>query len=491
PFLYSAAQALSLRAFGMNEAAARLPGALFALLTAVTTVLLARRMFDEETALYSGLASLTLVLPIILAQSPAHDVALVPWTNLVVLSFWEQQRAPAGIKQWKWVAMMAVFIALAFLTKGLIGVAVVGTGLGLYALVTRSITPSLTARMAVALVAGVVLASPWYLAMEHASPGYLSYYFLERHLLGYVTDGQEHSGTAWYYYVGPVIGGSMPWFSFAAAAFVQSRLDSRRRSVRPELLLACWFIGGFIFLSAAGSRLITYSLPLFPPVAILGGLCFRRYFHAELTTLPRRLFVSSFSCVAFFGVIAPIPTLYVLSKFLHSPSPWIAYVVAVLASIAMAGGFALFAMGRGRQALTVGLLWFPLVTVCLMTWPMQKLAEENSQRALAAMISKLGETPEEIILIGQRVGSLRFYLPPDQRAWYSNGRVREADPCEISTLLPPPPGALFAITTKELRRQKGEEAMRRLPFRTAGAFQVIQGVPVDLEVASRFKGNGR
>jgi 4-amino-4-deoxy-L-arabinose transferase-like glycosyltransferase len=475
----------------MNEAAARLPGALFALLTAVTTVLLARRMFDEETALYSGLASLTLVLPIILAQSPAHDVALVPWTNLVVLSFWEQQRAPAGIKQWKWVAMMAVFIALAFLTKGLIGVAVVGTGLGLYALVTRSITPSLTARMAVALVAGVVLASPWYLAMEHASPGYLSYYFLERHLLGYVTDGQEHSGTAWYYYVGPVIGGSMPWFSFAAAAFVQSRLDSRRRSVRPELLLACWFIGGFIFLSAAGSRLITYSLPLFPPVAILGGLCFRRYFHAELTTLPRRLFVSSFSCVAFFGVIAPIPTLYVLSKFLHSPSPWIAYVVAVLASIAMAGGFALFAMGRGRQALTVGLLWFPLVTVCLMTWPMQKLAEENSQRALAAMISKLGETPEEIILIGQRVGSLRFYLPPDQRAWYSNGRVREADPCEISTLLPPPPGALFAITTKELRRQKGEEAMRRLPFRTAGAFQVIQGVPVDLEVASRFKGNGR
>src|SRR3954470_12240476 len=76
PFLYSAAQALSLRTFGMNEGAVRAPGLFFGLFTAITTVLLARRMFDSETALYTALASLTLVTPIILTQSPAHDVAL-------------------------------------------------------------------------------------------------------------------------------------------------------------------------------------------------------------------------------------------------------------------------------------------------------------------------------------------------------------------------------------------------------------------------------
>src|SRR6476660_7228159 len=52
PALYSAAQALSLRAFGMNEAAVRLPGVRFALLGCVTTVILAWRMFDAESALY-------------------------------------------------------------------------------------------------------------------------------------------------------------------------------------------------------------------------------------------------------------------------------------------------------------------------------------------------------------------------------------------------------------------------------------------------------
>src|SRR4051794_17972124 len=92
PAFYSAAQALSLRAFGMNEAAVRLPGVLFALLGCVTTAILAWRMFDGESVLYVTLASLTLVLPAVLTQSPAHDVALVPFINLLVLAFWEQQR---------------------------------------------------------------------------------------------------------------------------------------------------------------------------------------------------------------------------------------------------------------------------------------------------------------------------------------------------------------------------------------------------------------
>src|SRR6185436_2101478 len=92
PFLYSATQAISLRIFGMNEAAVRLPGYLFAMLGCLTTTLLARRLFDTETAIYSCLASLNLALPLLLAQSPAHDIALAPWMNLFVLSFWEQEQ---------------------------------------------------------------------------------------------------------------------------------------------------------------------------------------------------------------------------------------------------------------------------------------------------------------------------------------------------------------------------------------------------------------
>src|SRR6185436_19789169 len=68
PILYSAAQAVSLRIFGMNEAAIRLPGVLFALLGCVTTAMLAWRMFDAESVMYATLAALTLALPAILTQ---------------------------------------------------------------------------------------------------------------------------------------------------------------------------------------------------------------------------------------------------------------------------------------------------------------------------------------------------------------------------------------------------------------------------------------
>src|SRR3954452_7692813 len=124
PILYSATQAISLRIFGMNEAAVRLPGFLFALLGCATTALLAWRMFDAESVLYATLASLTLVLPAILTQSPAHDVALVPFINLFILSFWELKTATSERRRWTWVLVMSGSVALAILAKGLIGLAV-------------------------------------------------------------------------------------------------------------------------------------------------------------------------------------------------------------------------------------------------------------------------------------------------------------------------------------------------------------------------------
>ncbi len=487
PFLYSAAQALSLRAFGMNEAAARIPGLAFALLGAVTTVLLARRMFDAETSLYAALASLTLLVPAVLAQSPAHDVALVPWTNLVVLAFWEQEQNHTASKQWRWVAVMAGCIALAFLTKGLIGVAVIGAGLLLYAAAMRRISTSLIGRMSVALLVGAILASPWYLLMEHASPGYLHYYFFDRHVLGYLTEGQEHGQTHWYYYVGPVLGGSMPWLMFAAAAVWQLRYDTAKPRNHAVLLLACWLVGGFVFLTVAGSRLLTYSLPLFPPIAILAGVGFKRYFNDEFAASPRRFFTNSFRLASTFGVIAPIPTLLVLRRFFGSDTPFPAYFVAILASLAMAAGFVLFERKRAQAALAIGMLWFPLIFVCLMTWPVQKIAECHSERALARLLIASDTAPDQIRLLGERVGSLLFYLPPKLRAQYNASEIREVQPHELAELLPPLPGVLLAVTNKELKRANATAAVRKLNPASAGPFNVIQGESAEVQVASQPK----
>ncbi len=92
PILYFWAIAASLKIFGMSEAAVRLPGLLFGMLGTLTTAAVAWRILDRRTGLIAGLFYASMILPLVLVQVPAHDVALVPLVNLALLCFWESER---------------------------------------------------------------------------------------------------------------------------------------------------------------------------------------------------------------------------------------------------------------------------------------------------------------------------------------------------------------------------------------------------------------
>jgi hypothetical protein len=477
PILYFAVQAASLRLFGMNEAAIRIPGFLFALFGCVTTAILARRLFDPETAVYAVLASLTLVLPIALAQSATHDIALVPWINLLVLCFWEQDQTTHERQRWGWTAGAAVCVALALLTKGLIGIAIVSSGIAIFLILTHSLSWAMLGRCVVTLLAGGLLASPWFMAMESASSGYLFYYFVERHFLGFVTKRQEHGNVAWHYYLVPVLGGSMPWLLYAAATVLQARSDvPKARSNRAILLLVCWFLGGFVFLNGAGSKLLTYSLPLFPPIAVLAGFGFRRFFHNDISPMVQRVFVTVFRLCSIFGMIAPVIALLVIQRSWGITSPPAAYVVAILASTVMGVAFVLFERSRSRTSFAIGMLWFPISFVCLMSWPVQVLAEQYSQRSLAREVRSASSRPDQLLIVGERVGSLMFYLSTSERMWFRAGRAREASLNEFAGLNPIPSDTFVAVSEKKMRSyDRAQEILQTKPIR-AGKFFVI-GTP--------------
>ena len=101
-----------------------------------------------------------------------------------------------------------------------------------------------------------LVALPWYLAMDAREPGYLRYYFVDRHLLGFATDTQRHSGQPWWFYLPIVVGGGLPWL-----ALVRSR----------HLLLWTWLLGAVVLLSLAESKAVTYVLPALPAIAILAA----------------------------------------------------------------------------------------------------------------------------------------------------------------------------------------------------------------------------
>jgi 4-amino-4-deoxy-L-arabinose transferase-like glycosyltransferase len=340
--------------------------------------------------------------------------------------------------------------------------------------------------------AGSVIATPWFLVMERASPGYLKYYFVDRHLLGYVTEGQYHGEAPWYYYAAPVLGGSMPWLLYALAGLFQSWRDERpSREHRATLLLACWFVGGLAFLTLANSKLLTYALPLFPPVAILGGLAFARFLRGDVSPLVRWSVGSIFRLACVFGALGTVVTLLVFDHFLDAPSSWYAYVLGVAAGAVIGGALFVFERGNRRLAFAVGMLWFPLAFVALTNGPFQKFAELHSQQTLAEEIRARRQLPEQLVMIGEQAGSVMFYLTPDEREWFRAGRLRNAFRTELDQLSKLPPNSVVVIEDKELGRTEWADEVRQIDPTVSGRFHLFESETLRMAESAAAQPSGR
>jgi 4-amino-4-deoxy-L-arabinose transferase-like glycosyltransferase len=255
PILFFWAQLASISAFGETSAAARLPGMLFALLGIATTGWLARVLFSQLPAAgwLAATCYATMALPFLLAQAPVHDMALVPFTNLALAFLWRARVNPKtqipnpkskgrdlGFGIWD-LGLAGLALGLSILTKGLEGVAIVGAGYGLYLLLARAITWKVVWQGIAVLAIAVVIALPWYLAMEARQAGYLQYYFIDRHLLGFATDTQRHGGQPWWFYLPLAVGGGLPWILYLNLS-VGSRQAAvgRTRSSRLSLATATY-----------------------------------------------------------------------------------------------------------------------------------------------------------------------------------------------------------------------------------------------------------
>ena len=64
PILFFWSEAVSLRIFGMNEAAVRIPPLAFGVFGMVAVALLGRRLFGETTGIIAGIAYGTMLLPL-------------------------------------------------------------------------------------------------------------------------------------------------------------------------------------------------------------------------------------------------------------------------------------------------------------------------------------------------------------------------------------------------------------------------------------------
>ena len=483
PILFTWTQAVSLKLFGMNVAGVRLPGLLFGLAAMITTGILGWRIYGPRAGLLAAMLYGTMILPTILAQLPVHDAALIPFASLAILLFWEADRAVGFRAKAILTVAIGVLLGLTCLTKGLVGVGLVGVAYGSYLLVTRRLTMEACVRGAVALSIAGLTALPWYLAMESRIPGYLHYYFVERHLLGLATESQRHSGKPVWYYLPILLGGALPWGVYLPVA-IRDWWAKRKSEERPATdggttLLWCWLIACTILLSAAGSKLVTYIWPVLPPIAILAASVWARLLEGTLSEPARRWFGNNFAPAGWIGPLLLPTALVVLHFVVGLPVPWYVGVLAVLVGFSAWIPSWLWMKGRYGEALPVGTLVPAAHMIFLLAFVAPCVTAEFTARDLAAHLNQRGSLPDEVVIVEDRVGSVIFYLDPALRAQLRPGQIRGERAFDVVGLDELKPGSLCAVAESRVEYTGKYLDVDKMPWRSVGRYRLYEGAALE------------
>jgi 4-amino-4-deoxy-L-arabinose transferase-like glycosyltransferase len=269
------ATALLFKIFGENEFSSRL----FVALCAWGCILLVYRMgaffHDEKTGLYSAGVLSTFLYHSILGKINILDI---PLTFFVCLATWAGYRYFAGeCQKKKWLYLLYVGSALAFLTKGLIGVVFPFAITILWLFISKRWRDVLRLFSPVGMIFFILISCPWIILVQKANKDFLWFFFIHEHFLRYTTTLHARNHTI-LFYIPIILLGTLPWSAFLLKALkegVGKRVPPFKAAERQFLLI--WILFIFIFFSISSSKLVPYIAPIFLPIAVIFGHLFRLY----------------------------------------------------------------------------------------------------------------------------------------------------------------------------------------------------------------------
>lgn len=270
PLLYWA-NALSMRVFGLDAYAARLPTRLAALGTAAIVIAELETPALPGWGLWAALILLSAPLSFVLGRYNLTDGVL---TCAMTGAFFALRRflvsRERGARARGALAALGACVALAVLAKGLIGIVFPGLVLLIWAGTTGRWRRVGEALWSPAPLVFLVVAVPWFVLVQRAAPAFDTIFFVREHFSRFATGEAKRAGPV-YYFIGAFIAGFVPW-TFVTPRSVRQIADAWRRRAAAHadaLFFAIWFCTIVVFFSLSRSKLLPYILPAFPAAAAL------------------------------------------------------------------------------------------------------------------------------------------------------------------------------------------------------------------------------
>lgn len=272
PPLFYWLQAGALRLFGLSEWSARLWPVLFSLFGCLAVYAAGRAWYGRATGLTAAGVLASSLLYFFLGRAVILDLALTTLLSAAMLALLQGVRTPLGARRRNWFWFAYALMALATLTKGLIGFVLPGMIVAVWIVLLGEWRLLLSMYLPSGVLVFLLIAAPWHVWVSAVNPEFPHFYFVQQHFLRYLTDAEKRYQPNWFF-IPILLLGFFPWTLFLFQALRQnvSKLWARRREHRETLFLLVWFAVVFGFFSLSHSKLVPYILPVFPPLALLVG----------------------------------------------------------------------------------------------------------------------------------------------------------------------------------------------------------------------------
>ena len=317
PLLYWMMMA-SFRLFGVSEWAARLGPALSGLLTVFAVFWAGRRVCRSSIepqlaglAPWSAIITASTLGIIVFSRGVDFDIVATMTTAWALSFFLVSELEENEKRRRRFLFGFYVFIGLSLLTKGLIGLIIPFSVVGLYQLVRRQFPArSLLLTFGWGLPLAFAVASTWYVPviLKHGWP-FIDEFFIQHHFARYLSNKYRHP-QPFYFYLLILIPLSLPWTAFLIEGLVKVRrwrLRSTDSVDRLRVFALAWLLMPLAFFSFSGSKLPGYILPVLPAGALIAGERLTKFLSGDRDGLWAMRITG-----ALFGMFAILGSVYVV-----------------------------------------------------------------------------------------------------------------------------------------------------------------------------------
>ena len=416
------AMALSYKLFGVNEFAARFFGVACGILLIAAVYLLILRYVSVRSAIIGALSLVFAPLFVLTAREAITDMPLALFMASSQIAFFHAFKS----KRFAFALLAYVSLGLAVMTKGPVGLVLPLAILFVYHFLRGEIKAAWHFyRPLIGFAVVGLIALPWFILEINVTKGaYFQEFIVRENFQRFTAVVDNHKQPFWYH-AAAMIGGYFP-FSLYLPQVIWLRLRALSKKVqithlytslkaalqaqgeREDLYFYCllWAAAVLVFYSLSVSKLLPYTLPAFPAMAVLVSGELESAFLAASFARACYPLLAALLIYAGAGLLAP--KLMLKAKSLP---PGLPLMVKSFAAVQTAIAFLAILAGRLRR-LTEAVTLFALLSACVFAVYLNlalPLVSTKLEGPLPEYAAFAGQSKAPLIVFDMRKPGTPFY----------------------------------------------------------------------------------